>query len=301
MTQYDLYQVDTFTKTKFTGNATSILTDARGLTDAQMLQITRKLNNSETAFVIPGKDTEADVTVRFFTPTGETPVCGHATIAVANLLAQLQQLTTGQFKIRTKAGIIPVTIALDDDGQTLATMTQNKIAFEARLTGQTLANLFQALHVTKADLIPDLPIQIVNTGHSKVMVPLVELATLNQLKPDLALLTKISQEVGANGFYPFVVTAKQPEFHIHGRMFAPISDNDEDPVTGNANGELGAYLVKYGFSEKGTSSFFFKAYMGNVLHRPGVVEVAVEKQGDRPSAVKIAGGIVHVFQTKLEV
>ena len=55
--------------------------DARGLTDEEMRRIARELNNSETAFILPGKPGEYDVQVRFFTPAKEVPVCGHATIA----------------------------------------------------------------------------------------------------------------------------------------------------------------------------------------------------------------------------
>ena len=78
---YAVYQVDAFTKEKLSGNPAGVVLDARGLTDEEMRRIARELNNSETAFILPGKPGEYDVQVRFFTPAKEVPVCGHATIA----------------------------------------------------------------------------------------------------------------------------------------------------------------------------------------------------------------------------
>ena len=55
--------------------------NADGLTEAQMQSIAREMNNSETAFIFSSDTPEYDVEVRFFTPTMEVPICGHATIA----------------------------------------------------------------------------------------------------------------------------------------------------------------------------------------------------------------------------
>ena len=65
---YAVYQVDAFTKEKLSGNPAGVVLDARGLTDEEMRRIARELNNSETAFILPGKPGEYDVQVRFFTP-----------------------------------------------------------------------------------------------------------------------------------------------------------------------------------------------------------------------------------------
>jgi phenazine biosynthesis protein PhzF family len=80
MKNYRIYQVDAFTKTSLTGNPAGVVTNAAGLTDQQMQQLARELNNSETAFILPATDPKADFQIRFFTPTTEVPICGHATI-----------------------------------------------------------------------------------------------------------------------------------------------------------------------------------------------------------------------------
>lgn len=79
--KYRLYQVDSFTKEKFCGNPAGVVANADGLTEVEMQNIAREMNNSETAFIFLAQDSSHDVRVRFFTPSCEVPICGHATIA----------------------------------------------------------------------------------------------------------------------------------------------------------------------------------------------------------------------------
>lgn len=66
MKKYQIYQVDSFTKERFSGNPAGVVTNAEGLTDSQMQNIARELNNSETAFILPPTSSEADIRIRFF-------------------------------------------------------------------------------------------------------------------------------------------------------------------------------------------------------------------------------------------
>ena len=94
-----------------------------------------------------------------------------------------------------------------------------------------------ALNPCDRDL--NLPMEIVSTGHSKIMVPLTPTADLDGIEPDLDALTEISRRTGCHGFFPFAVRPHSQE--TDGRMFAPAIGIPEDPVTGNANGPMGAY------------------------------------------------------------
>jgi len=67
--KYNLYQIDSFTKEKFTGNPAGVITNADGLTDFEIQKIARELNNFETAFIFSSNSSDYDVHVRFFTPT----------------------------------------------------------------------------------------------------------------------------------------------------------------------------------------------------------------------------------------
>lgn len=88
-----------------------------------------------------------------------------------------------------------------------------------------------------------LPIQVATTGHSKVMIPLKPEVDIDALSPDLNALTAISKQIGCNGFFPFQIRPGKNE--TDGRMFSPAIGIVEDPVTGNANGPMGAWLVHH--------------------------------------------------------
>jgi PhzF family phenazine biosynthesis protein len=77
------------------------------------------------------------------------------------------------------------------------------------------------------------------------MVGINSESLLHSLQPDMDKLAEISAEVGCNGYYVFTLHPEN-DVLVHGRMFAPAIGIQEDPVTGNANGPLGAYLVLLG-------------------------------------------------------
>ena len=74
-----VYHVDAFTSQPFRGNSAGVVFPADNLSEAQMQLIARELGHSETAFLLHSDD--SDVRIRYFTPTVEVPICGHATVA----------------------------------------------------------------------------------------------------------------------------------------------------------------------------------------------------------------------------
>jgi PhzF family phenazine biosynthesis protein len=124
---------------------------------------------------------------------------------------------------------------------------------------------------------------------------------LNALDPDMQALTKLSAEVGSNGFYVFALDLEANDVRAHGRMFAPAIGINEDPVTGNANGPLGAYLVFHGLVSAGDTPFRFRARQGEAMGRPGIVEVEVERSNRTPTVVRIGGRAVIAFRADLEI
>ena len=84
-------------------------------------------------------------------------------------------------------------------------------------------------------------------------------------------------------------------------MFAPAIGIAEDPVTGNANGPLGAYLIRNELVNPTGSEFIFRGRQGEKLNRPGTVEVRVKLEGKEPVLVQIIGEAVVVFKTAIEI
>ncbi|HOS68476.1 MAG TPA: PhzF family isomerase [Bacillota bacterium] len=298
--EYHLFQIDSFTKEKFTGNPAGVITNADGLTDCEMQKIARELNNSETAFIFSPDSNDHDVHVRFFTPTKEVPICGHATIAAHYARAIEKELDTTRVYQKTGAGILPVDI-IKENGDYKIVMTQGKIEFKSIIDGINREDLIKALNIKNSDLMENHKIQIVSTGHSKVLVGIKSFETLNSLKPNYDALTKLSGIIGCNGYYVYTIAPEEKDVLIHGRMFAPAIGINEDPVTGNANGPLGAYLVHYNLARHNDSLLKFKAMQGEAINRAGTIEVEVKIEENEPVEVKISGSAVIAFQSVITI
>ena len=298
--RYNLYQIDSFTKEKLTGNPAGVITNADGLTEDEMQKIARELNNSETAFIFSSNSNEYDVHVRFFTPTDEVPICGHATIAAHYARAVENGLDTSRVYHKTGAGILPVDIVKENEGYKIV-MTQGEIEFGNTIDGGNKKELLSALNIKDSDLLERYEIQIVSTGHSKVMVGIKSIETLNTLQPNYNALSELSKVIKCNGYYVFTIDSQDKDILIHGRMFAPAIGINEDPVTGNANGPLGAYLVHHNHVKHNNSLFTFKAKQGEAIKRPGIIEVEVKIEDKEPVEVKVSGNAVIVFKSELSL
>ena len=332
MKTYTLYQIDSFTTEKFTGNPAAVVTNADELSDDQMQKVARELNNSETAFIFKAdsenrnfKSNPHDVHVRFFTPTMEVPMCGHATIAAHYARAHELNLTTSQVIQKVGAGILPVDIIRLDSEDEIGkseykiVMTQGDITFDNPLDFDIVGVICEALGITTADLVDHAPIQIVSTGHSKVMVCIKSYQQLKQLNPDFEELIEISESIGCNGFLVF--TKDMPEiddnedadyvsanehidnYFINARMFGPALGINEDPVNGSSGGALGAYLINHNLIDsKGKSQVRFKVRQGFSVDRIGGVEVSIDLDEEgNPVLGKITGDAVIIFKTDLVI
>lgn len=296
--KYRLYQVDSFTEEKFAGNPAGVITNADGLTEFEMQKIARELNNSETAFIFSSNCDEYDVHLRFFTPRKEVPICGHATIAAHYVRALENQLDTVRVIQRTGAGLLPVDIIREKNDYRII-MTQGKIEFGSFIEGENKEILLSALKITDEDLLGNCPIQIVSTGHSKVMIGIRNSTIINALEPNYDALSKLSEIIGCNGYYVFTLNSGVDDILVKGRMFAPAIGINEDPVTGNANGPLGAYLVHHKLTEHNGALLRFNARQGEAIRRAGTVNVEVRIENDEPAEVKVSGKAIIVFQTEL--
>lgn len=299
MKKYRLYQVDSFTKEKFRGNPAGVITNAEGLTESDMQKIARELNNSETAFIFSSDCEDYDVHVRFFTPTKEVPICGHATIAAHYVRALENDISPSRIYHKTGAGILPIDIKRESDDYKIV-MTQGEIKFGNILEGSEKERLLLALKISENDLLENHKIQIVSTGHSKVMIGIKSRDLINNLNPNFNELAELSDLIGCNGYYLYTTDSDDGDILVHGRMFAPAIGINEDPVTGNANGPLGAYLAYYNLADFEGDIFRFKAKQGEAIGRTGIIEVEVEIKDKKPSLVRISGNAVIAFKSEIE-
>ncbi|MFO8132814.1 MAG: PhzF family phenazine biosynthesis protein [Thermoplasmatota archaeon] len=236
-----VYIVDAFTRRSFAGNPAGVVPRADGLSSETMQHIAGELRCSETAFIMDSHT--ADVRVRFFSPVREVDLCGHATVAAFHVLAAATGLAS-KVTMETRAGVMSVEIRGGPDGA--VHMQQASPRF--RSGDVNPAALAAALGVDEA-AIADVPAEAASTGLWSLYVPLVSRAAMRRLRPDYDAIEAICGECDVGALFVFTFDTICEENFVHGRCFAPCYGISEDPVTGTANGALGALLRRHGLLE----------------------------------------------------
>lgn len=295
-----LQLVDVFTDTVGAGNRAGVVLDADGLAAADMQRIAASVDASETAFGFRSGDPEQyDLQVRYFSPTREIPLCGHATIGFHHVRSLALGLATQTLRVKTGAGILPIQI-VREDGLCQVVMTQRTPQVLRTLSAQERAQVHGALGLVDSAAVSDWPSQVVCTGHAKVLLPVRTWPALAALMPDRERLITLSELLGAAGYFAFTLDRQRQDILYHGRMFAPASGVDEDPVTGNANGPAGFYLLQHGrLKMPADGTCRYRAAQGETMGRPGVIEVILSADGARGVRVQVTGSAVVASQVSV--
>ncbi|WP_439134659.1 PhzF family phenazine biosynthesis protein [Pseudomaricurvus sp.] len=227
-----IYQIDAFTGRLFKGNPAAVVPLTDWLDDNQLLNIAAENNLSETAFYVPAQTGEVDKDgaafdfhLRWFTPTHEVDLCGHATLAAAHALFDgldsANPCTSTVIRFRSRSGILTVT--KEAEGLTLN--------FPARpaVPQPVPEEMLQALGLES----------VLFSGKSPRDWLLIvdNEATVANLKPNLHLLANASDA-------PVIVSAQGDACDFVSRFFAPRLGVDEDPVTGSAHCTLTPYWAE---------------------------------------------------------
>ncbi|WP_284014331.1 PhzF family phenazine biosynthesis protein [Halobaculum litoreum] len=298
--------VDAFTTEPTAGNVAGVVPDAAGLADDQLRAIARELNASETAFCLPSDD--ADRRVRYFSPTTEVDLCGHATVALHARLFETGAIDAGTHTLETNAGEIEVEVT--DAGRVW--MTQHPpTVYEVDVDYDRLGDVLGVTPEAFRDVGAALPVAYATAGLPFLVVPVNFLEHLGDVAPDFDAVEALAAEHDAAGVYAFTFDALGPESTVHGRCFVPGLGIDEDPVTGTASGACGAYLDHFAAFSGGDTSdvpggagdaagsdtpaeLVFE--QGHYVDRPGTVRVRVD--GAAPS---VGGDAVTAFEGSIRV
>jgi PhzF family phenazine biosynthesis protein len=255
------YHVDAFTGELFAGNPAGVCILSAPLADSLMQKIAAENRHSETAFVVPRADGDFDL--RWFTPTVEDDLCGHATLASAYVLA-LRKHNVWPVRFHTRSGIL--TVAHKPVAQT------DKDNFEMDFPAmppqpcETPAGLLPALGLIDMGLKAAL---VMKSRDYLVVVDQAE--QVRALSPDIAALAKLDAGRGT------IVTAPgKGNVDYVCRMFLPSAGIDEDPATGSIH----CILAPYWAERLGKNTF----HAQQLSPRGGSVQCSIA--GDR---VKISG------------
>lgn len=285
-----VYTLNSFAKSIKGGNPAGVVLEADNLSEEEMKKIASIIGFSETAFVMKSK--LANFKVRFFTPSHEVDLCGHATIATFSLLARKGMIGVGKYTQETNAGILNVEVKEDLS----IMMNQNLPRYYTVLDKEMVA---QTLNITIDSFIDELPIQIVSTGLKDIIIPVKSMEILNAIKPDLDRVKKISEEYDVAGYHLFTFeTFKDAVAHC--RDFAPRYDIDEESATGTANGALSCYLFKYGrITQEQERSLVIE--QGHLMNKPSEISVELKVKNDEIIDVKVGGNALNLKEMEVEI
>ena len=301
-----IFQVDAFTADRFTGNPAGVVLDADSLTDAEMLAIARELNNADTAFVLKPDGPDHDLRVRFFTPRTEASFVGHATVATHFVLSREgapalhAQGAGGRLRQRQKSGLVDVEVRGSGNARRIA-VRQPAPPLGRQLNDRERLAVLDALALSTGDIDTRCPLRIVGGAGTRLIIGVRSTEQLKQLKPDYSRLTTLSAQLGAAGFFVFTLSHSFTGCLTESRMFCPALGIPEDPVSGNAHGLLGAYLVDHGLLQHGGTTAKFTGAQGHHLHRAGRVDVELEFSEGKLDGVWIVGQAVSIFETEMEM
>ncbi len=292
-----VFQIDVFTTEMFAGNPAGVVLGAERLSEAEMQALARELNNSDSAFVLPPDGPDHDVKLRFFTPTREVGFVGHASVAahVARLAAGTGK--PGRVRQKVRSGVYDVEIAGSAAVPTV-TVAIPVPSFNPPIDAATRSRLLDILGIDTAALDPKCPLVVTKRTSTRLMIGLRSTSVLATIQPNFDELKRLTPHIGADGFFVFVRDAHGPGT-TESRLFSPVLGIPEDPVSGNAHGMLGAYLVANGLLPLADGRGRFRGYQGRSVLRPGEVDVEVLTEAGIPSRILMSGTARVVFTTEI--
>ncbi len=298
MRRYKIKQVDAFTDRAFGGNPAGVVPSADGLTDKEMQSIANEINASETAFVLPS-DT-ADFRIRWFTPKKEVLFCGHATVAGLHALAEegkfgMEKDGEYSFKVEAMIGIITVDV-IKSNKEIKIILHSPKITFVREDIDK--AGLLDALKIKEDEIDISYPIMR-EKNLDYLYVPVTELNVLKNIDYDYPKLEKFCGKYNFPGVCVFTTETFDGDSKAHSRFFAPLYGVREDPVTGSAQGPLGAYLLLNGIIEFSGNEVNIKSEQGDIMGRPGRLIINVTKDEYSCFSSKLVSSAVTVLDGEI--
>ncbi len=328
---YEYRIVDAFSAEPFGGNPAAVVLDARLLPDATMQRIATEFNLAETTFILPPTDPAAGVRFRWFTPSVEVDLCGHATIAAVHVLHELGRLgevtsPDGIIRIETRSGILESQLemlpeAAEADRHAGAGAARaNRDAGADPVSGEAGGRwqvwlelpppalrefvikpsmLRDGLRIDEADVSRHLPSML--TRDRDLILFVRDTSRLRAIRPNFSVLAEQCSAGGVRGVLAGTVGNLPPHVQVETRFFAPAVGICEDPVTGSACGPLLAYLVLHGLVEPMDGIAGATCLQGIPGVRSGLARILGRVDGRILTDVQIGGRATTVMRGTLAV
>jgi PhzF family phenazine biosynthesis protein len=224
-----LYQIDAFTDKQFGGNPAAVIPLKKWIPDNLMQNLAMENNLAETVFFVPSKIKNVDFDIRWFTPTLEINLCGHATLASAYVIFEILKPKKKKVVFDSKSGLLTVAkkknlLAMDFPSWPPERITEYPDALLASLGNPEIAGVYK---------------------NREYIVELMNEEAVKKCNPDFSTMKKVDRMIIITAPGKLSDTSKVSDisrvsdtFDFVSRFFAPNSGIDEDPVTGSAHSQL---------------------------------------------------------------
>ena len=264
-----------------------------------MQMIAREMAVPETAFILPAdRPGRAAPHPLVHADGGSSPLRARH-VASFHALAEegkfgMEDPGSYAFNLETKSGVLPVNVEKTRDaidvlfGLTLPEFVR---------AGQYKLDVMRILNITLEEFENRMPIVVANY----LYVPIRRLHTIFSMKPNFFAMSQFLSNRNLSGLCAFTTETVDKGSHVHSRFFAPTVGINEDPVTGSANGPLGAYLFERGEVEPVGDTVTIIGEQGDVIGRKGRVTIKLAVQGTQVTSVQIGGRAVTVMEGEMLV
>ncbi len=281
----EIFQIDAFTSIPFQGNPAAVVFE-NNLTVEEMKFIAREMNLAETAFL--SNSDKGDYNIRWFSPTTEVELCGHATIAALHFLKEKKLLNDNrQIQLNSLSGLLKCYYEQDKYYMQIP-------SYKISLFNGNIDEIKNALGIDQEIFNENIPPVILENGN--LYIYLKTLSELAAVKPNFTLLEKLTAlHHEFEGICLFTLETVEENNFAHIRYFAPFYGINEDIVTGSANGPLLPVLVFLGLVKKTSTKNIFTFEQGDFLKRKGRVTVQMTSDGK----LFIAGNAVTILKGEI--
>ena len=283
MRRFKFKQVDVFTRVAFSGNPVAVVLDAGPLDPAEMQRLASWTNLSETTFVLPPEQPEADYRLRIFTPHRELPFAGHPTVGSAHAILESGIFGPGTDGLIQECGAGLVKLEILDSGTGRRIMVNSPVP---RITPWEVTKPGELERALGTDINEDNTPLVVDVGPRWLVVEFPTQEAVRALRPDFIQVSALNGASDTTGITVFGFSGVN-DVAVYVRSFAPVEGIPEDPVCGSGNISVGAYLLYKGLHARTGLSYL--ANQGRELGRDGYVYVTLDPE---TSSIKMGGHAV---------
>jgi trans-2,3-dihydro-3-hydroxyanthranilate isomerase len=292
--EYTYRLIDVFAERPFTGAPLAVFTDARGLETASMQTIARELNRAQTAFLFPDVTSDGVPRMRIFTPFGELPAGHYPSIGAAFALA-LEHGAQG-----TPA---PRVVFQGESGP--VSVSAFARVMTVRQPAPSLGSVYDDADAALATLglredqrMAGVPFQAAAGGVSYLIMALRNRAALRAIRFRQDIWDRTIRRFEAPRIAAFTLETDRAGSSAKVRVFTPDVGVVEDPATETMCGPLTAFLVQYGFlAAESPQMLVFE--QGAEVGRPSYLHVAIERDAEAVTSVRVGGQCVAVGEGKI--